>query len=264
MEVTHGIAAVVGSVKEMRRSLEAGLSANAAKILVLFDDVTLSEEQLKQIGAQTSEVLFVTGRGTFPTLMNAVLKSVYDLKPSSSLLCSAVSFNRNAAEALTREQSGPQLPIQCSRSGSRLSVGSIKTAKRRSLKMIGRLLTADILRSTLSKYMLVGLSGIVVNSLMLMLQVDFFGLRPFLAVPLAFETSASSNFLLNDHYTFGGGAGKAFRFVKYNLSTFFSFIAQLSTVYVFTEYMQVHYLLASLFGIGLGFILNYLLSLGIW
>ncbi len=265
LEVSHGIAVVSGSPSEMRRNLEAGLNTNAARILVLLDGANFGEEQLKQVGNQSSDVVFVTPRGVFSSVLNGVLKSIYDLKSSSSLLCSAVCFSRNAAKVgLASEGDGPRMLIECSRSGSSFSIGTSKTAERFAVSMLGRLLTVELLLSTLSKYVLVGLSGIVVNSLILFVQVDFFGLRPFLAVPLAFETSVFSNFLLNDYFTFRGGAGKALRLIKYNLSTVISFIAQLSTVYVLTESMKVHYLLASFFGIVLGFIMNYLLSLEIW
>jgi dolichol-phosphate mannosyltransferase len=122
-----------------------------------------------------------------------------------------------------------------------------------------------LLTPVLPKFLFVGAIGVIINAAILSVQVEFLRPRPYLAVPLAFETSLVCNFVLNDKYTFHAvGGGKLLRLAKYNVSSILALLLQLASVYILTEFLIVHYLIASILGIGLGFVANYLLSLRIW
>ena len=123
---------------------------------------------------------------------------------------------------------------------------------------------------TLLKFALVGASGVLVNELLLAAQVRLLGIGPAFAVPLAFELAVLWNFALNDAFTFRsaprgpGTSSRPARLGFYNLSSVGSFVTQLAAVAALTAPLGHDYILASLTGIGLGFLLNYWLSLRIW
>ena len=102
--------------------------------------------------------------------------------------------------------------------------------------------------STLVKFLLVGLSGTVVNIGLLALQERIFNIgegdpRLLIANAVAVETSIVNNFLWNDHYTFGhvrraskpGIKSKLSRLGRYNLLSLGTFAVNEVIFYLLTQ-----------------------------
>ncbi len=264
--IFEGVVLVTSSIGNIKGSLKEGLDSGARRIIVQVENTTLKRRQLESMALSNSDLVFTSSRGKFTSLINRFLRVAHDLKPSSAPLFTAICFGKEAAiSAVASRKDGMGLILEQSHSTSGFGVGSYEAPGRLDLRLLLRLLTMDLFTSALSRFFFVGISGAVVNTLVLAMQVQLIGLKPFLAVPLAVEASVVWNFLLNDKYTFRSGKGRRLnRLLKYNSSSAFSFLMQLSSVYTLTELLKIHYLIATIVGIGLGFIVNYLLSLKIW
>jgi len=110
------------------------------------------------------------------------------------------------------------------------------------------------------KFALVGASGILVNEGLLWLLVTL--LFPvYLASILAIESSILSNFMLNDIWTFKSKrTGKWYtRCLKYHASVAMGGIVNYVVLLALVS-LGLNYLVANLFGIILGFVVNYTLS----
>lgn len=121
-------------------------------------------------------------------------------------------------------------------------------------------------RNRFLKYILVGLSGVVVNNGLLWLLVEFTRLPFYFCSLLAIETSIITNFLLNDNWTWKDRRTSPWvaRLLRYNFTTAFSSIFINITVLMFLkEWGGVPYLLANLVGIGCGVIFNFLVH-SVW
>lgn len=116
-----------------------------------------------------------------------------------------------------------------------------------------------ITRGNLLKYALVGISGILVNEMILYLLHSF---HPILADLVAIEVSITTNFFLNDLWTFRNRRKKfgiAKRLVLHNI---FSFIpGAVNFIFYFSLYLRgFEYLDANLLGIIAAYIVRYILS----
>jgi putative flippase GtrA len=263
--IRDDVALIHGSIGQLKNCLEAGLETDAKKIMVFFDGRRLGEDEINRVAKLDSDVVFVTTRGAYTNILGGFLKFVYNLKTPYSVLCSAVCFSKKAAyEAVSSNREGVKILMDYGDSASTIRVDAKGHHSKTSLRALLNLLPFNPLDSTLLRFLIVGVSGVAVNALILSAQVALLGLKPYLAVPLAFEASVASNFTLNDKFTFHGSKGRLVRLIKYNFSSMGSFLTQFASVYAFTSYLHVHYLLASFVGIGLGFLLNYTLSLKIW
>jgi putative flippase GtrA len=263
--IRDGVALIQGSVGQLKNCLEEGLKTDAGKIMIFFDGHRLGEEEITRVSKLDSDVVFVTSKNTYTNILSGFLRFVYNLKSPYSVLCSAVCFSKKAAfEAVSSNREGVKILMDYGDSASSIKVDAKDSYSKTSFKTLLNLLPSNPLDSTLLRFLIVGAGGVAVNALVLSAQVTLFGLRPYLAVPLAFEASVASNFAFNDKFTFHGSSGRLVRLIKYNFSSLGSFLTQFASVYTFTNYLHVHYLLASFVGIGLGFLLNYTLSLKIW
>jgi len=115
------------------------------------------------------------------------------------------------------------------------------------------------------KFAAVGASGIVVNEGLLHLLIHFIPLQ--VAGALAIETSVLSNFILNNYWTFkdrkeGGILSKCLRYHgAVAIGALVNYVVLLSLV----AFLGMHYLIANLIGIFLGFLANYSVSeLFVW
>lgn len=110
------------------------------------------------------------------------------------------------------------------------------------------------------KFVAVGASGIAVNSFILHTLISF-GVPAYLASPAAIETSIASNFTLNDVWTFRDVrvGGVMVRFIKYHLSVLIGALVHYVTFLILISF-SLHYLIANLLGVFLGFISNYLVA----
>jgi dolichol-phosphate mannosyltransferase len=120
----------------------------------------------------------------------------------------------------------------------------------------------------LLKFILVGLSGVVVNEGILWLLTEFGGLKYYVSSIVGIEASIITNFLLNDHFTFAdrrtGKTGSFWaRLLKFNLTCATGALIQYGLLLLFTAVLGVDYLISNLIGIAVAFIWNYVISL-VW
>jgi dolichol-phosphate mannosyltransferase len=117
----------------------------------------------------------------------------------------------------------------------------------------------------LIKFMLVGLSGVVVNEGVYWLLTRFGGLAAYdwLAVIIGIEVSIITNFILNDTFTFAKRrAGRSFigRLLRFNLICIAGAAIQWGLFMLFTRVFGVYDLLSNLIGIVVAFLWNYFVN----
>jgi dolichol-phosphate mannosyltransferase len=114
----------------------------------------------------------------------------------------------------------------------------------------------------LIKFMLVGLSGVIVNEGVYWLLTRLGGLAAYdwLAVIIGIEVSIITNFILNDTFTFAKRrAGKSFmgRLLRFNLICVAGAVIQWGLFMLFTRLFGVYDLLSNFIGIVVAFLWNY-------
>jgi dolichol-phosphate mannosyltransferase len=115
----------------------------------------------------------------------------------------------------------------------------------------------------LIKFIIVGLSGVVVNQGLLWLLTDFGGLQYYISAIFAIEASIISNFVLNDYFTFAKRrAGKSFlvRLLKFNVTCLAGAGIQYGLLLLFTSVFGIYYLISNLIAIVIAFLWNYFFS----
>lgn len=113
------------------------------------------------------------------------------------------------------------------------------------------------------RFGLVGVSGIVVNSIVLALLVQVGHLRPAVAGAMATEVAIFSNFALHDRWTFRDartGGRWPWRAVRYNLSALGGLLITVAVLTVLTNGLHLFYLIGNVFAVGAGCLCNYVLS----
>ncbi len=113
----------------------------------------------------------------------------------------------------------------------------------------------------LSKFALVGVSGIFVNEGTLALFTEVFAITVGTAGIVAIEISIITNFLLNNFWTWehGGIAGFWKRMLKYHLIAAVAGVINWLFLVGLSE-AGLHHLIANLIGIGAGFVINFLFN----
>lgn len=113
------------------------------------------------------------------------------------------------------------------------------------------------------RFGLVGVSGIVVNSIVLALLVQIGHLRPAVAGALATEVAIFSNFALHDRWTFRDARPNGrwpWRAVRYNLSALGGLLITVAVLTALTNGLHLYYLIGNVFAVGAGCLCNYVLS----
>ncbi|AEF97133.1 glycosyltransferase [Methanotorris igneus] len=108
------------------------------------------------------------------------------------------------------------------------------------------------------KFGIVGATGIVVNEGLLYILV-LLGCPLYIASLVAIESSILSNFILNDLWTFKDRKEGSFisRCLKYHGAVALGAVVNFITLLALVS-LGVHYLIANLIGISLGFVVNYI------
>lgn len=104
------------------------------------------------------------------------------------------------------------------------------------------------LARTALKYAVVGVIGVLVNSITLAALYEGAHMPLFLSSALAVEMAIISNFLLNDRWTFARRRPSVRRFLKFNLATVAALAITPSIVWLLVA-VEVHYLTANLIAI---------------
>ncbi len=125
--------------------------------------------------------------------------------------------------------------------------------------------TGDLKRFT--KYSIIGISGIFVNTFVLYFFTSILGVFYLLSSAVAYEISILTNFLLNDTWTFKDIVidGKSHNFVTraiyYNSAMITGAILGIFLLYVFTNIFSIHYVISNLISIFIVFLWRYYASI---
>ena len=113
------------------------------------------------------------------------------------------------------------------------------------------------------KFIAVGLSGLLVNEVVIWLLTEVAGLYYLISGAISAEVSIVNNFIWNNYWTFSNrsGGGLLARFVRFNLARVFGIALGLLLLKLFTDLLRLHYLISNVFAILIVFVFNYLLSL---
>jgi putative flippase GtrA len=117
-----------------------------------------------------------------------------------------------------------------------------------------------IMQRALPRFLVVGSSGVLVNSMALFALYQLLGLPLLLASALAIELAIASNFVWNDRWTFGQQRPSLGRFARFNLVSLASLLITTTTMWLLVQRLGVHYLLANLAGITLATAWNFVIN----
>jgi putative flippase GtrA len=119
---------------------------------------------------------------------------------------------------------------------------------------------------SLSKFLVVGGTGVLVNSFVLFLLFQWVHLPLVMASVLSAELAIVNNFWWNDRWTFSRTQLSLRRFAQFNLVSLFGLVLTTGTLWVLVHYLGLYYLAANLVGIALaaiwGFAANSLWTWG--
>jgi dolichol-phosphate mannosyltransferase len=118
------------------------------------------------------------------------------------------------------------------------------------------------------EFSVVGIIGIFVNQAVLFLLTYFLGIYYMLAAAFSFEVALLNNFALNEIWTFrkrSTHSSRSLRLIKFHASRILGFIATMITLFLITEFLNIHYLISNIIAIGIGTLINYFTSdLWVW
>lgn len=102
----------------------------------------------------------------------------------------------------------------------------------------------------LLKFILVGLSGLLVNSGVLYIGHEIGQLPLVVASALAVETAIVNNFLWNNLWTYSQRHFATRRFLKFNLVSLSGLVLTVAMLHAFVQWLGLHYLLANALAVG--------------
>jgi dolichol-phosphate mannosyltransferase len=112
-------------------------------------------------------------------------------------------------------------------------------------------------------YTVVGITGVVVNTVLLYLLVSRLGLNHLVAAAISTEVSVLTNFALNDAWTFRdtrAGSWWIVRAAQYNAVALGGMVISLAVLATLTMGLGLHYLVANLFAMAASTLSNYALN----
>jgi putative flippase GtrA len=109
----------------------------------------------------------------------------------------------------------------------------------------------------LSKFILVGGTGVLVNNLALLILFQGVHLPLLVASVLVSELAIINNFYWNDRWTFKRTRISLSRFARFNLVSLSGLLITTGTLWVLVSHLGLYYLVANLLGIGLAMVWNF-------
>lgn len=113
------------------------------------------------------------------------------------------------------------------------------------------------------KFCMVGLSGVFVNMFFLWFFTEMAGLSYLVSSPIAVELAIINNFIWNNLWTFRESKNKSQILVKlgkFNIVSIGALLINISTLFMLTEFCQLHYLISNVGGILLATLWNYFIN----
>ncbi len=116
------------------------------------------------------------------------------------------------------------------------------------------------------KYCVVGTTGIIVNTSILLFSTEVLGIFYLLSSAMAYEISILTNFIMNDRWTFREFAThNSFlnRAIQYNWTQIVSVMFGILLLYVFTEFLFINYVISNLISIVITTLFRYYMCMTI-
>jgi len=112
------------------------------------------------------------------------------------------------------------------------------------------------------KFAIVGAIGTIINLFVLYILTELFGLYYLISAIFAFFLAMTNNYVFNKKWAFNEKIETNFtsKYLKFALVSVFGLVINLSILYYFVEYLGLYYMLAQVFGIVSGFLLNFFLN----
>ena len=110
------------------------------------------------------------------------------------------------------------------------------------------------------KFALVGLVGTCVNIILLYLFTEYLGIYYIFSALFSFVFTVTLNFFLNKMWTFREKISYKTKdlYVKFFTVSIFSFLVSLFFLYIFTEFMNIYYIISQVMAIGISLIINFI------
>ncbi|WMT51024.1 MAG: GtrA family protein [Ferroplasma sp.] len=205
-------------------------------------------------------VLLFGKQGLLTFIYGILIKLSLSVKRGKMLPFGTV-YSRNAYDYLISKNLTPE-------PGKNMVLGNAMLLKNRSFQYnivntgiicrdtitFGDFLDLTIRRGNMFKYVLVGISGVIVNEAILLMLHGIIG-RDLSILP-AIEISIIWNFILNNKFTFGGRGHFYMRLAKYNAFNLIGFGANLG-VYYSALFYKTNIYVADFLGILVAFIITY-------
>lgn len=105
------------------------------------------------------------------------------------------------------------------------------------------------------KYCIIGMTGIIVNTIVLFIFTDKLGIFYLLSSGMAYEISIITNFILNDIWTFNDNVihNRSHNFltraIYFNWAMIIGALFGIMLLYIFTEFLSIDYILSNIISI---------------
>lgn len=109
------------------------------------------------------------------------------------------------------------------------------------------------------KYFVTGVSGLLLDILLLFLLKEYLNVRPVIAVIISQALLLNYVFLINKHWSFGAEGMTHKQAVKYYILAGANYLFSVLWMWLFNEQLRVYYLLARIINIALAVSWNFLL-----
>ena len=109
---------------------------------------------------------------------------------------------------------------------------------------------------SLTKFLLAGVIGLVVENGVLFLMFDYGSVNLFISKLVALEAAIVTVFFINDNFAFSEFDKKAFAILRTNIVRSGGTLISFAGLYVGVE-LGLHYMIANTIGVGLGSMFNY-------
>jgi dolichol-phosphate mannosyltransferase len=109
---------------------------------------------------------------------------------------------------------------------------------------------------SLTKFLLAGVVGLVVENGVLFLMFDYGSVNLYISKLVALEAAIVTVFFINDNFAFSEFDKKAFAILRTNLVRAGGTLISFSGLYIGVE-LGLHYMIANTIGVGLGSMFNY-------
>ena len=124
-----------------------------------------------------------------------------------------------------------------------------------------RAIKSRTLLTRLSKFLVVGGLGALVNTGMLVILYHELHLALVVASALATELAIGHNYLWNDRWTFAQRSLSLSRFAKFNLVSLGGQCVTVATLWILVQHVGLHYIVANVIAIGLAVAWNFSVNL---